>query len=200
MLQEEKVRKIVRLYVQEHLSMAQIAARLDISATTVQSYLIRGGIKRRTISEGVYQSYHSRFHKQAFVLKKKLTRAEFKLKVAGVMLYWGEGAKGHGSVRFANSDPDMIRLFLRFLREICGVDEKRITAIVHYYPDHNLHFLQDFWSKRTGIPLVRFYKPHMHTGRTGSYKTKSRHGTLAVNYCDKKLLGQILEWIQEYRK
>ena len=38
------------------------------------------------------------------------------LHVAGCMLYWAEGAKDRNQIRFTNSDPEMARFFVRFLR------------------------------------------------------------------------------------
>jgi hypothetical protein len=48
------------------------------------------------------------------------------LHYAGCMLYWAEGAKGRNTVNFVNSDPYMLRLFLRFLIKTLGVDRERI--------------------------------------------------------------------------
>jgi transposase-like protein len=41
---------------------------------------------------------------------------------AGCMLYWAEGSKGRNQINFANSDPEMVRFFVRFLRTYgtCG--------------------------------------------------------------------------------
>ncbi|MBA3533585.1 MAG: hypothetical protein H0T73_16825, partial [Ardenticatenales bacterium] len=39
------------------------------------------------------------------------------LHMAGCMLYWAEGTKARTQVNFANSDPNMVRFFMRFLRE-----------------------------------------------------------------------------------
>src|SRR5437879_1769492 len=36
--------------------------------------------------------------------------------IAGCMLYWAEGSKSRNSVQFVNSDPEMVRFFVRFLR------------------------------------------------------------------------------------
>lgn len=36
------------------------------------------------------------------------------LHLAGCMLYWAEGAKSRNTIEFANSDPNMVRLFCRF--------------------------------------------------------------------------------------
>lgn len=180
--------------------MAQVADKLHISATSVQTYLIRENIKRRSISDGVNSSYFTRFHKQAYKLKDNLTDKQNQLKVAGIMLYWGEGTKGNGSVRFANSDPDMIKLFLVFLRTVCGIHEDRLTALIHYYPDQDIVDLRKFWISITHIHEKRFNREYMHIGKTGTYKKKSVYGTLALSYCDKKLLNQLVSWIDEYRK
>ncbi len=37
---------------------------------------------------------------------------------AGCMLYWAEGEKSRNAVRFSNSDPEMMRFFIAFLRTL----------------------------------------------------------------------------------
>ena len=115
------------------------------------------------------------------------------------MLYWGEGAKTGGTVKFANSDPLMIKVFLRFLREVCGIVENRLKVLIHMYPDHDEKFLKKFWSTTCKIPYSRFYRSFIHAGLKGTYKNKSHYGTLSVNYSDKKLLLQILLWGRKYQ-
>ena len=61
--------------------------------------------------------------------KKVKTFNDYQLLLVGAALYWGEGQKRHGGkypsprISFSNSDPDMIKLFLRFTREILKVPE-----------------------------------------------------------------------------
>jgi hypothetical protein len=50
---------------------------------------------------------------------------------AGAALYAGEGAKRDGSVRFANSDPRMISLFLKWLRHFFTVDDPSMRNAKH---------------------------------------------------------------------
>lgn len=116
------------------------------------------------------------------------------------MLYWGEGGKSGNVVKFTNSDPAMIRVFLKFLRTICGIDENRLKALIHIYPDHDEKKLLSLWIKNTGIPKERFYKSYLHEGKPGTYKNKSEYGTLTINYPDKRLLEIILKWIEYYKK
>lgn len=198
-LSQKIQRDIVRLYQKESLSMAQIATKLAISQSAVVYYLEKNGVKRRSRSEAIVQWNITQIGKKVARVKSVVTLEEEKLRVAGVMLYWGEGCKGWSTVKFANSDPDMIVLFLRFLREICGVWEDRLKALVHIYPDHDEKEVRLFWSSVTGIPQKNFYQSFVHIGKQGTYKRKAKYGTLTLNYSDKRLLEQINMWIDEYR-
>ena len=200
MTPEEKYKLILNLYQQENLSMAQIAEKLKLSPSTIRYWLDKNNIKRRTRSEAINDWYLTKFHKIPFQLKDRLSDDEKTLKTAGIMLYWGEGAKSGNVVKFTNSDPYMIKLFLKFLRGICGIDEKRLKALLHIYPDHNEKELLLFWAEKTKIPKERFYKSYLHVGKKGTYKQKSKFGTLTVNYPDKRLFKLILDWINDYKK
>ena len=140
----------------------------------------------------------TKFKKKEFVLNTNLTVEEEKLKLAGTMLYWGEGTKGGSSVAFTNSNPEMIAIFVRFLREICGIDTKRLRLGLHLYPDHNEGELKKYWAKIARVPLSQMNKAYIHVGTKGSYKMKSKYGTVAVVYSDVKLLELVNSWIAEY--
>ena len=46
------------------------------------------------------------------------------LKIVGAILYWAEGGKTkRGLVRVANSDPNVIKVMMRFFREVCSIKE-----------------------------------------------------------------------------
>src|SRR3989344_2246985 len=65
-----------------------------------------------------------------FISKKELL-------LIGAVLYWGEGAKserGAVSLNFSNSDPFMVSVYMRFVREILKISEERIRAGIHLYP------------------------------------------------------------------
>jgi hypothetical protein len=198
--EEKKYQLISEMYQKDGFSMAQIAERLRLSPSTIRYWLDKNKIKRRSRSEAINNWYLTKFHKIPFQLKAGLSNDEKMLKTAGIMLYWGEGAKSGNVVKFTNSDPDMISLFVKFLRNICGVDEKRLKALLHIYPDHNEKELLVFWTEKTKIPKERFYKSYLHLGKKGTYKQKSKFGTLTINYPDKRLLKLIMDWINDYRK
>ena len=197
----EKIQiEIAKSYSESRLSIGQIATKFSMPASSVVYYLDKHKVEMRSRSEAVTTWYITEFAKKPFVLKRDLSQKEKSLKLAGVMLYWAEGAKGGGTVKFVNSDPAMIKLFLRFLREVCGIYEDRLKLLIHLYPDQDAGALKEFWSSVTGVPENNFYRSYVHIGKTGTYKNKSLYGTLAVNYSDKKLLTQIIFWIKEYQK
>jgi hypothetical protein len=191
---------IVKMYMEDKLSAMQISELMHLSVSKIVRVLEVNNIAKRSISEAITELNITKFHKVPFRLKPYLSPVENDLKITGIMLYWGEGAKTGGTVKLANSDPEMVRVFLLFLRKICGIEEKRMKMIIHMYPDQDGDFLQEFWSAVTGIEAERFYKPQILAGKKGTYKKKSIYGTATIHYSDKKLLTLILRWIEEYKE
>lgn len=123
------------------------------------------------------------------------------MKIIGVTLYWCEGYKTERSttVDFANSDPQMIAVFTKFLRTICGVSEKRLRVYLYQYSNQNTDMLIRFWSRVTSIPPCQFTKPYIRRDFREDKKDKMPHGLIHIRYHDKKLLLLIKEWIEEYK-
>lgn len=120
------------------------------------------------------------------------------------MLYWAEGdknlyRKGRGAVvDLANSDSEMIKLFLKFLRRICGVDEQRLRIYLYCYSNQNLDLLKKYWSEITGISLKQFSKPYIKKDFLPEKSSKMKYGLVHIRYLDKKLFCQIKNWIEQY--
>ena len=73
--------------------------------------------------------------------------------VAGVALYAGEGAKRDHEVKFANTDPRMVRFFCARLRRFFEIDEARLRLCVYLHQGLDLDAAQVFRSGVTGIPV-----------------------------------------------
>jgi hypothetical protein len=194
----EKVKEVVRLYQVERLSMKQVSDKVNISPTTVQKYLIETKIKRRNQSDASYY-YHQTAHKKPhFQIKTALDAQQKKLLSAAIMLYWAEGTKrGTNYVAFTNSDPEMIQIFLNFLTEVCGVEKRTVKFLLHCYTYHNEQKLVSFWRKKLGVTQEQFYKSYIHKGKEGTYKRKSKFGTMTIKYFDRHLLDQIMAWLKQ---
>ncbi len=90
------------------------------------------------------------------------------LLIMGAVLYWAEGYKrlhirdgkermSH-TISFVNSDPTMIKTFLRFLQEILGVSTDEIHLTMRLYPHINEETARTYWMKVTGLPSPRFHR------------------------------------------
>ncbi len=192
--------KIINLYLNDKLSVQQIADFLGITIFKVRYILDKRDIQRRNLSQAIKYLNITKFKKGTFKVKDNLDIRQEKLRIAGAMIYWGEGTKFGNSVVLSNSDPGIVKLFLQFLREICGIAENRLRIVLHYYPDQKEEELIRYWMKITKIPRSQFSKSFQHQKLSGSYRRISQFGTVSLRYSDKELLGIINSWIREYSK
>jgi len=115
--------------------------------------------------------------------------------VAGVMIYWGEGDKvSKNSFRIANSDPAMIKVFVKFLIEICNVRKEKIRASLIIYPDIIDSEAKKFWTENTGLDYSHFTKSTVIIGR---HKTRIlENGVCTLNASSTYLKQKMLIWLK----
>jgi hypothetical protein len=125
------------------------------------------------------------------------------LHLAGCMLYWAEGDKGRQAVRVANSDPDLLRLFVRFLRHCYGAEDSRLSVTCNLFADHieRQREIEDFWLRTLELPrsclrksIVNVYSKYSQKKR----KNKLPYGTCKLVYSDTHTVQSIYGAIQEY--
>ena len=98
------------------------------------------------------------------------------LAYVGAALYWAEGNKD-GTMRFANSDPNMMQVYLLWLREALSVATSELSCrLSSLYLNNGLTYeeVQSFWSEVTGVPENQFTKPTINLRPTSS-KSKREH-------------------------
>lgn len=81
------------------------------------------------------------------------------LLIKAAMLYWAEGTKKNNrcSIRFTNSDPHMISLFVQFLQDCYGMAEGKIRLALHMYTDIcTEQQAKEFWMQHTGFQKPPF--------------------------------------------
>ncbi len=101
---------------------------------------------------------------------------------AGIALYAGEGSKTEGSVRFANSDPNMMRLFCAWLRRYFDVDESRLRVRVYLHQGLDLDAAEAHWSNVTGVPRSQFVKPYRAVPDPSIRRNKHQYGCVYLDY------------------
>lgn len=122
------------------------------------------------------------------------------LKLVGVALYWAEGYKGERSTGadFINSDPAMIKLMMRWFREICLVQEDQFRIRIQIHNEANIGEANRFWSELTSIPIDQFTKPYTKTSSTSKRKAGNLVplGICSIRISDVKLINRIRGWIR----
>lgn len=116
-----------------------------------------------------------------------------------VTLYLGEGSKNpkRGGLVFGNSDPSIIRLFLRTLRSSYVLDESKFRCTVQCRADQDTDSLNDYWSQLTKIPLRQFYAPRVDRRSLGKKTFKKEYrGVCRIDYFSAKILIDLLSGIK----
>ncbi|GAA0320684.1 hypothetical protein GCM10010302_69810 [Streptomyces polychromogenes] len=113
------------------------------------------------------------------------TLSERELFLLGVALYWAEGAKAkpHPQIKFVNSDPNMIRTFLAWLR-LMSVENERLRFTLQIHETADITAAEDYWQGIVGLGAAHFYKTAVkrHNPRTNRKNTGTGYrGCLTVS-------------------
>lgn len=109
------------------------------------------------------------------------------------MLYWAEGGKTGSGMKFTNTDPELISMFVSLLRKYYDIDESRlrIGLLVHYY--HNRSQTRQFWSEKLRIPVAQFWKIYLkpRSGKKRSYK-RNYYGICNLHYSSSAIQRELI--------
>lgn len=173
------------------------ASRVRLAAR-VREGTLRGLLERNRRQTALAQQRHQAWRSAAERQVGRCTRRD--LWIIGIGLYLGEGTKrgpGH-EVRFANSDPAIIRCMMRFFREICGVQESKFRLAVHAYDGMDISAIERYWMQVTGIPNTQVQKTYLGVSRASTHR-RSPHrlpfGTAHIKISDTALFHRIMGWI-----
>jgi predicted transcriptional regulator len=116
------------------------------------------------------------------------TLSERETIIAGAVAYWCEGVKNkpyrrHDRVNFINSDPVMIKFFLRFL-DVAGIPRDQVTFRVYVHESADVAAAQRFWLDVTRAHPAQFRSPTLkrHNPRTVRKNTgDDYHGCLRID-------------------
>jgi|SRR3989344_243851 len=164
--------------------------------------LIKRNKLQTHLAEQRAREIREKARKEVIILSKK------ELFLVGVSLYWAEGykrpvvingkIKTRHSVSLTNSDPQLAKVFLKFLREICQVPEEKITAGIRIFEHQNVNYLLDFWSKITNINPNNFQKVYYGVSKSSQGKRPFNilpYGTIQIRVNNTELYHRIMGWI-----
>jgi hypothetical protein len=122
---------------------------------------------------------------------------------AGCMLYWAEGSKTRNSAQMSNSDPEVLRFFVTFLRKYFAVGDEQFALACNLFADHlaRQFEIERFWLETLGLPETCLRKSIVNTYSKYSQKKRRNmlpYGTSRVSVCRTQVVQTIYGAIQEY--
>jgi len=144
--------------------------------------------------------------------RKEIKRISNKeLLFIGTSLYWAEGTKQkeHNvsqDVKLGNSDPRLIRVFLKWLLRICKISKEDIyfRIFIHKDAERKLSEVKKYWSRETNFPIESFQKVSWKKHKISSNrknKGKTYYGLLEVRVKRSTNLNRkIAGWIEGISK
>jgi len=192
----EKVNKneLREMYYDKKMTLKEIGRVYDVSLSTVAKKMDHFKFKRRDRSEAMYLSKNQT---ECFDISSS---DDEHLKIIGLMLYWCEGTnhsnrrKANTTLAFTNTNTRMLQTWLKFLRNICNVNTKKIKARLYLHKNQNGQKLKLYWARTLRIPLSNFE----NVSYTKKASTKPAYrGTVKIKVHNKKLFNIIKDMIAE---
>lgn len=202
----------------EGASIKEIASRLGVSPSTVslwvrdialtaaqeQELLRRNPAYNRQVSGTKIQVANRRAERIAYQHTGRQLAVQGEAShLAGCMLYWAEGEKARNALRFSNSDPDMVRFFVSFLRKHFNVRDEEIRVTCYLFADHleRQREIEKFWLDVMGLQANSLCKSHVNVYSKYSQKKRVNrlpYGTVKIVVNRTRVVQSIFGSIQEY--
>jgi len=161
----------------------------------------RGGQVKREQRIRLQQNIFAQAYKDITHISKR------ELWLIGIALYWAEGSKEKeyrpGSrFQFGNSDPRMIKLFMKWLTEVMDipVDYIDLDIYIHKNSKNKENMVKIYWSEVTGLPVnkfknIYFKKYNIKTNRKNI--GKAYYGGVRINVrASSTLLRKVTGWTE----
>jgi len=163
---------------------------------------IEGLIRRNKNQTILARERATKIRKEA--KKESLKLLSNPLFLTGLALYWAEGYKKGAegskwkSISFANSDPEMIKVIMRFFRKFLGINDDKIKIQIIAHKNIDINKAVMFWSNLAKIPKDQFIKTYVGISKSSKGKRNPNsltHGTVHIRINDVKLFFRIIGWI-----
>jgi hypothetical protein len=189
-----KKEEAIKLRLFKRLTNREIATKLGVSYNTAAVWVREHPLTYEERRGKMFLG--GAVPRPEFDEKTRLNRYEERLKWFGLGIYAGEGTKSDADVSICNSDPVIVLCFLKFLRKLFRINERRLRASLQLKDFHDAKKMTRWWSSITRIPISQFTKPVVT--KSNPRKDGKRYlGTCRVRYADQTLWKRIMVLIKE---
>lgn len=207
-----------RLRGEEGLSVRQISHRLGVSKASVSIWV--RDVELTAEQHERLRAQNPRYGAQSLGAAKNAEKARLARMAwqqegramarsqgagfaAGCMLYWAEGTKTRNAAQLSNSDPEVLRFFVAFLREYFRVEDRELRVTCNLFADHIDHQerIEQFWLSLLGLPPECLRKSSVNVYSKYSLKKRTNmlpYGTCRVSVHRTRVVQTIFGAIQDY--
>ena len=115
--------------------------------------------------------------------------------VAGVTMYWAEGAKTLPRLGVVNTDPRVLRLFITWIRIYLDPDAEFVLAL-HLHAGNDDVAARQWWTNALELEQAEFHKTFVKPQGTGHRKNRWLHGVCRVQMRrSANAFNTTMEWI-----
>ncbi len=118
------------------------------------------------------------------------------LELALAMLYLGEGFKKSVQTGMGNSDPFILRFFIKSLKDSFNIDIKKIKCELHLRADQKPKKEVIYWSKQLDIPTINFGAISLDQRTVGRPTYPNYHGVCIVR-CGNVAIQRRISYLAE---
>jgi len=191
----------VSLWVRDIELTDEQTRNIDVS----RFYKSRTGYKKRLLAteriKKFYRDIRRGYQEEGRQLFNKYkSNSDF---IAGIMLYWAEGRKSRYSMRFSNSDLDMMIVFVGFLRKYFEIDENKLSFAIQYYTGNDISQddVENFWMdnlKLNSSNKKKCYIDYRPVKNMGRKIGKCPYGICRISYYSVEMMQKIYGAIKEF--
>ena len=214
--------KVIALNLRKQgFSYSEILERIPVAKSTLSLWLREVGLSKRQKQhltqkklDAAWRGGQVKREQRILRVKKILSSAEKdigpltkrELWLIGVALYLGEGSKEKehrpGSrVQFTNSDPHMIRLFLRWVHGVCQIGDERIffEIYLHETNQNRIAEVRSHWAQQLKINSSKLSRIYFKKNKIATQRKNTGdlyYGLVRVNISASSGLNrQIAGWV-----
>jgi len=192
MLAKSKQRLLVVKLRKDGHSYSEILQKVHVSKSSLSLWLkgirvshedqvrfkTKGDVARRLGSEALRRIREAKTKVILNESREEISRIDNEaLMLIGSTLYWAEGSKQNinrpsKGVVFNNSDPRMIKVYLKWLDKCLKIPFERISFEIYIHKSHkkSIEELVLYWSEITGFPRSKFGKVYFKKNKIHSIR------------------------------
>ena len=202
--QGQSIKEIARALGVSPSSVSRWVTDIELSTEQELRLRLRNPIFNAQVNGARSRSAKARaLRAQAQGEGRLVARSREPLHVAGCMLYWAEGTKARNVVQLSSSEPEMVRLFLRFLRRYFAVTDERvrIQCNIHVDSDPERERIERAWLRELGLRPLCLTKSIINSVSRASLGKRTNFlplGTCRLTVHSTAIVQHIYGAIQEY--